>query len=120
MTSMVKQAGLNLEFWVEALPTTIHLINLSPSKAIKLQVPPTLLSGNQPTYNQLRIFGCEAEAYSHLPHEKRTKLAPHSRKCIFLGYGTNETFKYRLWDPENRKLIQSNDVIFNEESINLG
>ena len=30
-------------------------------------------------------------------------------KCIFLGYGTDGEFGYRLWEPENRKLIRSNE-----------
>ena len=51
------------------------------------------------------------------PIGEKDKLAPHATKCIFLGYGTNEEFDYRLWDPENQKLIRSNDVLFNEDSI---
>ena len=37
-------------------------------------------------------------------------------KCIFLGYGTDGDFGYRLWDPQNQKLIRSNDVVFSEDS----
>ena len=49
--------------------------------------------------------------------EKNTKLAPHATKCIFLSYGTDGEFGYRLWDLENRKLIQSSIIVFNEYSI---
>ena len=38
-------------------------------------------------------------------------------KCIFLGYGANGDFGYQLWDLENRKLIWSSDVVFNEDLI---
>ena len=93
----------------------VDLVNLSPSKAIGLEVPQALWSGKQPTYDRLRVSGCEA--YAFIPREKRTKLAPHATKCIFLGYGTDGEFGYRLWDPENRKLIWCSDVVFNEESI---
>ena len=91
------------------------MINLLASKAIRLEVPQALWSGKEPTYDRLRVFGCEA--YTFVPREKRTKLAPHATKCIFLGYGTDGEFGYRLWDPENRKLIRSSDVVFNEDSI---
>ena len=64
-----------------------------------LDVPQALWSGKQSTYDRLRIFGCEA--YAFIPMDKRTKLAPHALKCIFLGYGINEDFDYRLWDLEN-------------------
>jgi hypothetical protein len=37
-----------------------------------------------------------------------------SKKCTFIGYGVND-FGYRLWDCENKKIIRSRDVIFNEK-----
>ncbi|XXG64806.1 hypothetical protein AAC387_Pa05g2660 [Persea americana] len=37
-----------------------------------------------------------------------------SRKCTFIGYGSDE-FGYRFWDEENRKIIKSRNVIFNEK-----
>ena len=115
MTTMLQQAGLKLEFWAEALQTAVYLINLVPSRAIRLEVPQALWSGKQLTYDRLRIFGCEA--YVFILKGKRTKLASHATKCIFLSYGTDGDFDYRLWDPENKKLIWSNNVVFNEDSI---
>ena len=113
--AMLQHAGVKLEFWAEALQTTIYLTNVLLSKEIRLEVPQTLWLGKEPTYDRLHIFGCEA--YAFIPREKRTKLAPHATKYIFLSYGTDGDFSYRLWDPENRKLIRSSDIIFNEESI---
>ena len=69
-------------------------------------------SGKKPSYKHLRVFGCEA--YRHIPKEFRNKLEPKSRKCIFLGYGESGEMGYRLWDPESRKILRSNDVYFNE------
>ena len=46
-----------------------------------------------------------------------TKLAPRATKCIFLGYRIDGEFGYRVWNPENRKLIRNNNVVFNEDSI---
>ena len=82
---MLQQAGLKLEF---------YLINLSPPRAIRLKVQHALWSGNELTYDRLHIFGYEA--YTFIPKEKRTKLAPHSTKCIILGYGTDRDFGYML------------------------
>ena len=78
-------------------------------------MPQTLWSRKEPTYNRLHIFGCDA--YVFIPREKRTKLAPHAKKCIFLSYGTNGEFGYMVWDPKKRRLIRSSDVVYNEDSI---
>ncbi|KAE8682957.1 AGC (cAMP-dependent, cGMP-dependent and protein kinase C) kinase family protein, putative isoform 1 [Hibiscus syriacus] len=43
----------------------------------------------------------------------RSKLDAKSNKCAFVGYGGDE-FGYRFWDYENRKIIRSRYVIFNE------
>ena len=53
----------------------------------------------------------------HVPREKRSKLEPKSRKCIFMGYGESGEMGYRLWDPEARKIVRSSDVIFNEKKM---
>ena len=35
---------------------------------------------------------------------------------FFIGYG-DEKFGYRFWDEQNRKIIRSRNVIFNEQVI---
>jgi hypothetical protein len=39
-----------------------------------------------------------------------------TRQCIFLGYGLDE-FGYRLYDPVEKKLVRSRDVVFMEDQI---
>ena len=72
-------------FWPEALSTPIHLINMSPNKVLDMKVPKEVWLGKPPFYKYLRVFGYEA--YCHIPKEFCDKLAPKSKKCIFLGYG---------------------------------
>ena len=55
-------------------------------------------SGKEVNLSHLRVFGCISK----------------SNKCFFVGYGGDE-FGYRFWDYENRKIIRSRDVIFNEK-----
>ena len=114
VTDMRPQAGLKLEFWAEALHMTIYMINLSLSKAIWIHVPQALWSRTQSTYNRRHIFGCEA--YAFIPNEKWTELAPHSMKCIFSQIWDEWEFGYGLWDLENRQLMWSSGVVFNEDS----
>ena len=63
----------------------------------------------------LRVFGCEA--YVHVPKTLRKKLDYKCRKCIFLGYGIDGQFGYRLWDPDTRTVVRSSDVVFYENKM---
>ena len=57
------------------------------------------------------MFGCKA--FAHISKEHRQKLDDKATLCIFIGYG-DEEFGYRLWDPKNKKVIRSRDVVFQE------
>ena len=35
---------------------------------------------------------------------------------LFLGYGVDD-FGYKFWDEQNKKVIKSKDVIFNEKVL---
>lgn len=59
----------------------------------------------------LERFGCKA--FAHVSKGHRQKLDDKATLCIFIGYG-DEEFGYRLWDPKNKKVIQSRDVVFQE------
>ena len=48
---------------------------------------------------------------------KRENLPPRSTNYIYLGYGTDGKFGYRLWDPEHQRLVQRSDIVFNEHII---
>ena len=43
-------------------------------------------------------------------------LMQSQKKCFFIDYG-EEKFGYRFWDEQNRKIIRSRNVIFNEQVI---
>jgi hypothetical protein len=61
----------------------------------------------------LRIFGCIA--YVHIPTETHTKLQLKSIKCQFIGYG-ELTKGYWCWNSEQKKIIISHHVVFDEMS----
>ncbi|KAG8486271.1 hypothetical protein CXB51_019635 [Gossypium anomalum] len=92
----------------EAASTACFLINRSPSVAIEKKTPQEVWSGNPANYSDLKIFGCPA--YAHVDNEK---LEPRSIKCVFLGYKAGVK-GYKLWCPENRKVVISTDVVFDE------
>jgi hypothetical protein len=52
----------------------------------------------------------------HIDSDARNKLDAKSKKCFFIGYG-DEEFGFRFWDDQNRKIIRSRNVIFNEKVL---
>ena len=56
--ALLANASMPLKFWDEAFLTATYLINLLPSKVIKLETPITRLLGVTPNYTSLHVFGC--------------------------------------------------------------
>ena len=52
---------------------------------------------------------CETPEYLQMPVGHLL-----TRPCIFLGYGDDE-FGYRVWDPVDKKVFRSRDIIFMED-----
>ena len=73
-----------------------HVINLSPSVPLKGDVPDRVWFGKDVSYDHLRVFGCKA--FVHVPKDERSKLDAKARQCIFIGYGLDGEFGYRLYD----------------------
>ena len=114
--SMLQVSRLSLQFWQEAVATACYLQNRSPHKVLGLETPYSLWFKHKPHLGHLRVFG--SIAYSHIPTEKRQKLDPHTRKCIFMGYGESSGMKaYKLFDPITKKFFFSRSVIFDEPSL---
>ncbi|GKD28342.1 ribonuclease H-like domain-containing protein [Tanacetum coccineum] len=79
--SLLFQARLPPEYWVEALLTAAYLLNILPSTSINNDIPYTKLFNKPNSYNYLRTFGCLCYPYTFPPH----KLAPRTTPSIFLG-----------------------------------
>ena len=56
-TCMLSQEKLPWIFWVEAMFTTVHIINLSPSVPIEGDIPQRVWTGKDVPYKHLRVFG---------------------------------------------------------------
>ena len=111
---MLAHAKLSKTFWVEALMTVLYVINRLSSVPLDGDIPQRVWTGKGVSHRHLRVFGCLA--YMHVGNDQRRKLDLKTRPYIFFGYD-DEEFGYRLWDPENQKLIRSSDAVFNEDSM---
>ncbi len=110
--SMRLQSGLPKLFWAEAVSTAAYLINRRPSKPLDLAIPEEIWTGKEVKLSHLKVFGCVS--YVHVNDHARSKLDAKSVKCTLVGYGKDK-FGYKLWDDQNRKMIRSRDVVFNEK-----
>ena len=101
-------------FGEEAMRLAVDVINLSPSVSLDHNVPQRVWTRIDVSYDYLRVFYCRA--FVHVHRDERYKLVSKTRQCIFIGYGREE-FKYRFWDPFDKKVIKSRDAVLFEDQI---
>jgi hypothetical protein len=81
---MICAQGLDLDFWVEVVNTTIYIKNQCPTKALDSKTPQKAWIGRKPNVSHLNFFGCKT--YAHILNEKRNKLESKSIPCVFVRY----------------------------------
>ena len=100
---MLSNAGLDRSFWAEATEYASHLINRST--AIGGKAPLDIWSGKAAKdHSLLREFGSPAYFSA-----KNGKVNPRAKRFVYLGVKKNS---YRLWDPEEKKIVMSRNVTF--------
>ena len=85
---------------------------MTPAVALKGNVPNQVWTGKEVSYEHLHVFGCKA--FVHIPKDERSKLDAKTRQCVFIGYGQDD-FGYKLYDPVEKKIVRSRDVVFIED-----
>lgn len=111
--SMIARKNIPKIVWPEAINRSIHVLNRSPTLAIKNMTPEEVWTGHKPSVDHFRIFGCLA--YAHVPNAKRSKLDDKWVKYVLLGV-SEESKAYRLFNPLTHKVIISRDVMFDEDN----
>jgi transposase InsO family protein len=118
--SMLHRARLPATFWAEAARNAVYVRNRCPTRAVKGKTPYEMWTGNRPSIENIRVFGCLA--YVHIDDAaKRTgKLDGRGFPCVFLGY-SNEAKSWRLYNPESKtsrkRFLNSRDVTFLEAEL---
>jgi hypothetical protein len=114
MRSLLLQASHPTRYWVESLHTATYLLNLLPTKAISTPSPHFALFCTTPSYAHIRVFRCAS--YPNLSTIAPHKLAPHSSRCVFLGY-SSEYQGYQCLDLSSNRIIISHHIIFDGYSF---
>jgi len=108
--SMLKQKQMPHYLWGEAAATAAYLINISPTKKLQDKTPEEAWCGVKPSVQHLKIFG--SLCFKHVPDQLRRKLDDKSQVMIMVGY--HSTGAYKLYDPNNKKIVFNKDVKFDE------
>ena len=104
--------------WPEAVATTNYLTNHLPTKSLNYCTPLDTLKNHNllPFVHSLspKIFGCIV--FVHYPKRMQNKLEPRAVKCVFVGYGRNQT-GYRCYDTQARRVYTTMDCEFIENDF---
>lgn len=109
---MLTETLIPKEFWPEAVNWAVYLLNRCPTFSVKDKTPEEAWSGEKPSVEHLRVFGCIGHV--HIPDQKRRKLDNKSLRCVFLGMA-HESLAYKMYDPMSKKITVSRDVVFEED-----
>jgi hypothetical protein len=86
--AMLNEKNLPNYLWVETVTTVVYIMNWTPLKTIHGMTLEKKFIGKKPDVSSLRVFDCIA--YVHVLDEKRSKLDPKAKKCIFIGYSLKQ------------------------------
>jgi len=113
--AMLQDSKLPPSFWAEALLCFSYTWNRVCHQG-QSKTPFELFYGNKPSVRHLQIFG--TEVYIGTPYHLRNKLQNRAKKGIFIGYAL-QTRGYRVWLPNERKVIETANVRFAEYKNNV-
>jgi len=120
ITAALAESGLPHSFWVECLPSFIHVWTHLPLSSLAARntatMPHELWFGVKPDLAHLHVWGCHA--YHHVQRDFRGKLDWHMIPCIFVSYPVDYS-SWRLWDPAERKIIITKNAQFDERYFPL-
>lgn len=74
--TLLLESSVPSKFWVEALSTTVYLINRLPYQVLNFDSPYYHLYHQHPSYLNMHTFGCVC--FVHLPHYERNKFLAQS------------------------------------------
>jgi hypothetical protein len=108
--ALLKQRGMPVVFWGEAVVTAIYIRNCSPTKALNGRTPYEAWHARKPAVSHLWVFGCLtfSKELGHI-----SKLDDRSTPGVFIGYMEGSK-AYRILDPGTQRVCTTCDVVFDK------
>jgi hypothetical protein len=115
--SMLSYSTLPIGLRMEALKTTIHILNGVPSKLVS-KTSYELWTGCKPSLNYLRVWGCPAEAKIFIPNAD--KLESKTVSYHFIGY-QKKSKSFCFYCPDRHtKFIEIRHTVFLDDEMMRG
>lgn len=109
--SFLKEKKLPSFLWGEAVRHAVYILNRLSTRSLSKKTPYEAWSGNKPNVEHIKVFG--SLAYMKVPSVRTQKLDDRSKVAIYLGR-EDGTKAHRLYDPLEKKVLVSRDVVFVE------
>ncbi|KAF7569560.1 UBN2 multi-domain protein [Pyrenophora tritici-repentis] len=107
MRAMLKDAGLPIEFWDEAVEADAYLrnrTNTGPMINGKQVSPEEAFTGTKPSIDHIRVWGSKCYSYINpktIPADQRhDKLVDRGRIGVFMGYSETTNKQFKFYSPE--------------------
>ena len=116
--SRAMRGKLPTEMWREYVRAAIYLYNRTPRRFNAWKTPYESLLRHRPTLQHLKAYGCKAFAMTdkaQLKQERKKRLESKAWIGYLVGY--TSTNIYRVWVPLIGRVINTRDVVFNEDDF---
>jgi hypothetical protein len=108
--AFLKQRGMSVVFWGEAVVTAVYILNRSLTKALNGRTLYEAWHGRKPAVSHLRLFGCLVSG-KELDHIG--KLDDRSTPGVFIGYAEGSK-AYCILDLGIQRVRTMREVVFDE------
>jgi hypothetical protein len=109
--SMMNEKNIGQTYWVEAIHTTVHVLNKAHLRPQSDKTPYELWFGRPASIKHFRVFG--SKCYIKNNDENLGKYDDREDEGIFLGYATNSK-GYRCYNKRLHKMVDCIDVKIDE------
>jgi hypothetical protein len=108
--ALLKQRGMPVVFWGEAVVMAVYILNRSPTKALNSRTPYEAWHARKPAVSHPWVFGCLtfSKDLGHIG-----KLDDRSTPGVFIGHAEGSK-AYCILDPGTQRVHTMRDVVFDE------
>lgn len=110
------QSRLPANLWLEFIRAAVYLVNRTPTRSLGWKTPLGVLQeclggDSRIKLAHLRTIGCKGYAKNY-NRKKGDKMEPRAYVGYLIGY--ESTNIWRVWLPEQKRVLRTRDVVFDE------